>query len=317
MPAREEDTLAIVRLLKVSLGETLLPKSTDYWSWKHSENPFGKSPVLVCWDGDEIVGVRAFMRWNWRQRDTIFRSVRAVDTATHPSYQGKGIFKKLTLQLVEECTNDDVQFVFNTPNAQSKPGYLKMGWSEAGRLPITVGLSGFLPFLRKIDERCCELNYVLDHPGLSDLIAFHSERADTVVTDLSLAYLKWRYRDVPLVKYHAISVERNMALAGVLFVRLKQGKLGVELRITDCFVLDSEARKLLMSRLKEFERGVKSMLTTQSGLASVNFQELRRIVDFKTARGPVVTIRGLARVDLNFLNNFKEWSPSLGDLELF
>ncbi|MDH5380092.1 MAG: hypothetical protein OEW75_04520, partial [Cyclobacteriaceae bacterium] len=27
-------------------------------------------------------------------------------------------------------------FIFNTPNEKSRPGYLKMGWVDAGRLPV-------------------------------------------------------------------------------------------------------------------------------------------------------------------------------------
>ena len=33
---------------------------------------------------------------------------------------------------------EGVDFVFNTPNDKSRPGYLKMGWEEVGRVPITV-----------------------------------------------------------------------------------------------------------------------------------------------------------------------------------
>ena len=122
--ATEEDIPAIVNLLKQSLGESLMPKSEKYWRWKHLENPFGKSPVLLCWEGKTLIGVRAFLRWEWALQGKVIRAVRAVDTATHPDYQGKGIFKKLTLSLVDTCTKAGDKFVFNTPNKQSKPGYL-------------------------------------------------------------------------------------------------------------------------------------------------------------------------------------------------
>jgi len=94
--ATPDDIPAIVSLLKVSLGESLMPKSEAFWRWKHVDNPFGKSPVLLACKGDMLIGVRAFMRWEWKRESIIYKSVRAVDTATHPEYYGNGIFKKLT-----------------------------------------------------------------------------------------------------------------------------------------------------------------------------------------------------------------------------
>ena len=63
--ASGQDTAAIVSLLKLSLGEALMPKSESYWKWKHWDNPFGKSPVLLAFEKNELIGVRAFMRWDW------------------------------------------------------------------------------------------------------------------------------------------------------------------------------------------------------------------------------------------------------------
>src|SRR5690349_5445137 len=136
--ATEADIPSIVDLLKLSLGESLMPKSEAFWRWKHVHNPFGSSPVLLALDGEKLIAVRAFMRWEWRQGETIYKAVRAVDTATHPDYQGKGIFRKLTLQLVDLCKQEGFHFIFNTPNKVSKPGYLNMGWQTNGKMPIRI-----------------------------------------------------------------------------------------------------------------------------------------------------------------------------------
>src|SRR5690606_38825296 len=56
--AEASDVPAIVSLLKLSLGEALLPKSEEFWNWKHRFNPFGSSPVLLAIDKGAIVGVR-------------------------------------------------------------------------------------------------------------------------------------------------------------------------------------------------------------------------------------------------------------------
>src|SRR5687768_822241 len=129
--ATQEDIPEIVSLLKLSLGESLMAKSERFWLWKHVENPFGVSPVIIAVADGKIVGVRAFMRWAWADETERIEAVRAVDTATHPEFQGKGIFSKLTKALLKDCEEKGIRLVYNTPNSQSLPGYLKMGWNVA------------------------------------------------------------------------------------------------------------------------------------------------------------------------------------------
>ena len=136
--ATQNDIPQILKVLKASLGETSSKKTEEVWRYKHIDNPFGKSLVLVAEEEGEIVGVRAFMRWKWQKGEKIYSAFRAVDTATHPNHQGKGIFKKLTLKALEIGKERGDHFVFNTPNTQSKPGYLKMGWKEVDKLEIQL-----------------------------------------------------------------------------------------------------------------------------------------------------------------------------------
>lgn len=315
---RAEDAEAIVELLRDSLGESLMPKSLSYWTWKHIDNPFGHSPVLLCWDESKLVGVRAFLRWDWCQGKERFPSVRAVDTATHPAYQGKGIFRKLTMALVDECKSAGVHLVFNTPNGQSKPGYLKMGWKEVGKLPIIVGLRDYLPtFSQELPNFSDAMAKFLDHPGLQELVDNHITKADKIVTAVSPQFLRWRYREVPVAKYYAIGVEHGTNLVGLAFFRLKPGRFGNELRITDSFAIDKQAKNDLRRQLKEFEKNMNATFVTQSGLKSNDVHQLRRHFDARVSRGPMVTVRGLARTDVDSFINFQAWSPSLGDLELF
>ena len=69
----EADVPRIIELLKSSLGETLMPKSEAFWRWKHWENPFGKSPVLLAFENETLIGVRAFMKWEWRYDNKIIK----------------------------------------------------------------------------------------------------------------------------------------------------------------------------------------------------------------------------------------------------
>ena len=180
--AEDSDIPSIVALLKLSLGESLMPKSEVFWRWKHIENPFGKSPVLLAFDEDKLIGVRAFMRWEWSASGKIIKAVRAVDTATHPDFHGMGIFSKLTAHLVDQCRDSGVDVIFNTPNKKSLPGYLKMGWYRVGRLPVQLNLTGRLSRPKQIrpvpdeydftEERINALNF--GTPKLVGLNTHHS-----------------------------------------------------------------------------------------------------------------------------------------------
>ena len=87
--ATEEDIPGIVNLLKLSLGESLMPKSEQYWRWKHLRNPFGPSPVLVCQEGDVLMGVRAFMRWEWMQEGQVLSGRRSCGYCNASGLPGK------------------------------------------------------------------------------------------------------------------------------------------------------------------------------------------------------------------------------------
>jgi len=322
--ASEADIPDIVALLKLSLGESLMPKSERYWRWKHLENPFGPSPVLLCWEGKSLVGVRAFMRWEWIQENRILRSVRAVDTATHPAYQGKGIFKKLTMALVEYCKEQGVQFVFNTPNQQSKPGYLKMEWEEAGRLPVKIGIQRpfkvLMNLFTNVDEGIPEapdrgVRHYLEHAQLGALL--ESQDRSQIRTNISLPYLRWRYLDVPVAQYVALGDDAGTELANLLIGRIKITRLGRELRITNWFSEGRMRTQHWIKKIKAYKKEWKIDYTTMSDTASGYDKRILSVLPFSTSFGPVVTIRPLALAELQSLRKFHHWSPTLGDLELF
>ncbi|AYB33115.1 GNAT family N-acetyltransferase [Chryseolinea soli] len=324
-PASEQDIPAIVVLLKLSLGEDLMPKSEAYWRWKHVDNPFGPSPVLLAFDKDLLVGVRAFMRWRWRLGNEVFEAVRAVDTATHPEYQGKGIFKKLTLTLLEKCRQEGFHFVFNTPNKSSMPGYIKMGWEEGGKLPVKLKCVKPLSMMLHVAGWKGEgraftgdnpLKELLKENNLENVLLSDRAGQKGIITDHSPASLKWRYHDVSVAQYFGVGIEKGGALRAAAFYRVKNTKAGNELRVTDVF-MESAAYKndvaaLLQERMKMHDAEYMTLSAAQEPVA------LRGLVPNLEMRiGPMVTLREMNAAPMDKLRNFNQWRPSLGDLELF
>ncbi|RAI94156.1 GNAT family N-acetyltransferase [Algoriphagus yeomjeoni] len=303
------DLPEIVNLLRASLGESLIPKSEALWNWKHVENPFGKSPALVAEEAGSICGVRVFLRWEFRQGERIIKACRAVDTAIHPDYQGKGLFKNLTLSLIEEIKSEGVDLIYNTPNTQSLPGYLKMGWEKWGKLPLKMHFNLSV-------GKSKSLSQVSNWESIRHLIQALEKtpkETDSVNTNLVAGYIHWRYVKCPLFPYHFISDGETY----LLIYRIKEGKIGRELRIVDFFQLagfDSNGRKQLNSRLKTIEKNESVRFTSYSGLQFGKDNPLEMGLMPVMSIGPEVTLRQAAMreetLDL-------PWAWSLGDLEVF
>lgn len=311
--AKPSDVPEIVKVLKASLGEADIPLSEEVWNYKHVQNPFGESITLVAVENDIIVGVRAFMRWEWQLNDNKYQVYRAVDTATHPEHQGKGIFKKLTLKAVEQAKEKGGDFIFNTPNDQSRPGYLKMGWQTAGKIRVGLALAWYSFWKFRKNSQSFYISNNVSPKELDSLCKkWNLELAKNsgLFTPKSPEYLRWRYEINPLQKYEVFSGVGIYMAASV-----KNRKNFKELRIVECIFENGNPN------LKHIKKVLKEW-SLKFGVQVVSFSpELMKGSSSSIigSFGPVLTIR-----DLNTeattkpeISDVQKWTYSLGDLELF
>ena len=230
-PFTAEDLPDVLELLDASLGGGPAGRRPpEFFRWKHLDNPFGPSFLLLASSDGRLVGLRAFLRWRLLTGDRVVAAVRAVDTATHPDAQGRGIFTRLTLAALDELRGQ-VDLVFNTPNAKSRPGYLKMGWREVGRVPVAVRVRRPLRLLR---GRRPGADPGRPPPVAAPPAAAVLERGQEVAgllwrepapaglaTARDLGYLRWRYGAAPLLGYRAVTEERDGGLAGLAIFRVR------------------------------------------------------------------------------------------------
>src|SRR5262249_34953292 len=152
------------------------------------------------------IGLRAFMRWQWANENNSVLAARAVDTATHPDFKGKGIFKRLTMQAVEECKKEGGDIVFNSPNKFVIHGYLKLVCQTAGHLPLIVKAGSWRP--RFFSDKFRNDIYS-EFSSIHEIKKLHEAWSLPVTgpfynTELTKKYLEWRYGHCPVVKYGAI-----------------------------------------------------------------------------------------------------------------
>ena len=307
--AKQQDIDSIIVLLQASLGESLLKKSAEIWNFKHVINPFGESTVLLAEENSELLGVRAFMNWRWQCGNQVWNAYRAVDTATHPNHQGKGIFKKLTLQALEEIQQKGDCFVFNTPNDQSRPGYLKMGWQEVSKIklalvPTFFYVMHFLFYKKKVKSNIT----TLELETLCDMHNLNLVAKNVLFTPKSAQYLKWRYEENPLQDYIIYATPEFYVAMYV-----KKHRFFNELRIVESIgVEETKDHTLLKNYIIKQAFQNKCWLIT---LADKNLFSLKIYGSF----GPKLTFRPLtnSNVFIQKALQIRNWGYSLGDLELF
>jgi hypothetical protein len=244
-PYSGDDEADVLALLQASLGGgPASQRPSNFFRWKHLENPFGPSYMLVAEGDARLIGLRALMRWRFTTGGATIRAARAVDTATHPDFQGMGVFSRLTRAALEALAGE-VDLIFNTPNGKSGPGYLKMGWHQVGKVPVSVRarrplrlLGGLLgrsepgpappaPAVpaAQVLERGERLLPLLEREAVASVELPHGD-VPRLVTPRSLVYLRWRYGAAPLLGYRAVTEERDGGLAGVAIFRVRpRGRL--------------------------------------------------------------------------------------------
>lgn len=308
--AKNDDIFEILNVLKDSLGEKSSKKNEEVWKFKHEKNPFGKSLVLLAIVDEKIVGIRAFMKWQWQIGDITYKAFRAVDTATHPNYQGRGIFKKLTLKALEIAKQLGYHFVFNTPNDKSRPGYLKMGWKPVDKLRIKLIANNPIYWNKSRNFEALTNNHT-SSIHLENLLKAHNLRSKQnlgLYTPKSLDYWRWRYEENPLQNYYC-EYSNDYIFATYVKRHSKYSELRISELITENKIGEKEALKKAKSLARKFGVNFITIASRESSLFNPLIGKFGPILTLKN-----INLRENENLELQNLNN---WNYSLGDLELF
>ena len=309
----------VVELCRASLGWAPHDPNEAFFAWKHDENPFGPSPAWVAeTENGDLAGLRVFLRWRFRTPDgATLRAVRAVDTATHPDHQGKGIFTRLTRGALPDLHDDGVDLIFNTPNDKSRPGYLKMGWSEVGRVPVGVRVASPRSLPRVLRARtAAELwsrpsdigdpapDVLADEAAVRGLLDACGP-ARGIATDRTVTYLQWRYRFPPL-RYRAVLVGRTIE-EGLVILRLRGRGPALEGAVCEVLAPDPARIKPAVRRIVRETAADHLLRCGGPGMVRDGFVPAPRL-------GPILTWRPIRH---SGVPRMRELSLTFGDIELF
>ena len=317
--ASQADDAEVVNLLSSTLGWRDDDRHRQLFHWKHRANPFGDSPSWVAVDEDGIAGFRTFMRWEFRLGDEIVRTVRAVDTATHPRAQGRGIFRALTMQAVHDTTAEGVAWAFNTPNDRSYPGYISMGWQDVGRLSIGIRPAGFGDVPRMLrSKQPADLwslpttvgedpsALLADTSAIRTLLASSVRAGDGLRTKVDEHYLAWRYGLSP-IGYRLVPVGRDITCGLIVFRLRRRGRL-TEVLIADAIRPRDASAGAFRKALGRLVRACRADYAVTIGALDGGWIPLR-------GAGPRLTWRKLGWSQTK--PELKRWGLVAGDVELF
>lgn len=112
-----------------------------YLDWLYVANPDGAAVGYDAWDGERLaahyvcVPARA-----WVEGQEV-RVLLSLNTATHPDYQGKGLFTRLAAMTYEAGAGAGFDGVYGVANANSTPGFVrKLGFQLVRPLEARIGL---------------------------------------------------------------------------------------------------------------------------------------------------------------------------------
>lgn len=131
-----------------------------YLHWLYVDNPDGPAVGFDAWDGERLAAHYVCIPAQVWVEGKQVRVLLSLNTATHPDYQGKGLFTKLATATFEAGAAGGFDGVYGVANANSTPGFVrKLGFQLVRPLEARVGL-GQLGYAPAVDHQA--LSFVRD-----------------------------------------------------------------------------------------------------------------------------------------------------------
>jgi GNAT superfamily N-acetyltransferase len=123
------------------LGVTSAPTPPDYLRWLYADNPLGPAVGMNAYADAELVAHYATIPVEAMLDGRPAKGLLSLNTATHPTHQGKGLFTRLAEETYARGAERGYEFVVGVANANSTPGFTKkLGFQLVSPLDVLVGL---------------------------------------------------------------------------------------------------------------------------------------------------------------------------------
>jgi GNAT superfamily N-acetyltransferase len=108
-------------------------------AWRYRDNPAGHAVGMDAWAGDRLAAHYVTCPLTARVDGVARRGLVSLNTATHPDFQGRGLFTRLAEATYAAAAAAGYDFVIGVANANSTPGFeRKLGFQRVASLAAGV-----------------------------------------------------------------------------------------------------------------------------------------------------------------------------------
>lgn len=227
-----------------------------FWDWKYRSSPFGKAIVQAIRIDNQPAAAGCLWPINLRWQGRDLRALQACDTAVNPEFRRRGLFSTLNKERQSCAREQNVDLIFNFPNANSLPGYLKAGWQFVGRVPwlvrimrpisiVSDRMHGGKARMMRVPESC-RLK-----PSIAEILkcGVVDEEEEGVSLSRPAFYWRWRFCQHPSRDYGVVRSSADVNDFAVFTLSRKDSGL-VEMVIVDFICRRNSLADLLDSLLR-------------------------------------------------------------------
>ncbi len=336
----------------IRLTESTYPgkeiSNPEYLDWEYNKNPDGKALIQVATEGDKFVSQYVVIPRKYIVNGKIIEGSLSLNTLTHPIHRGNALFPKLAELTYQSCLLQKNLFTIGIPNANSYPVFIeKLKFDALGRVPFLM--KTFRPksvlwhlFTKKRLKHGAEIEldtqYIpVDNPnGMSffnpnqdkELYEAFLEKfiaSKKVCAYRSLDYLRWRYLDIPLRKYHMFKCVKNGKMNALAIVRARE-IYGLKCGILMDFICTEElqsGKEILDHLFVLLQKNDIEIIISAMQSNSLEFAYLKKAGFYKVPeRFLPQQLDLILRIhektpDYEQLSDFKSWFFSFGDYDIF
>ncbi len=275
--------------------------------WRHIKNPFDDLLYCVALDNGKVVGSHAGMPCLMFINHKEVSAVIALQTATHPDYQGQGIFSRLVKMLNSFVSEKGYKVIYNFPNHISHRTYVtRLDRKDIYEIP-TMQLE--LKNLNNISNVHLEtdIGFEFNYDNFTATAELNSVQK-------SQAYLRWRYKDNPINTYFNFVLHNNRRISSFMVVKEYQNRLN----IIDFQAKDPEEGEYLLSGAFNFAKSLNLDLVTTWAPRHTFFHTMCEKYGFRN-NVPITyfVMTNLTGGQMDISTNYSDWYIQLGDYNVY
>lgn len=163
--------------------------------------PVDELLMCVAIDNSEIVGNYSAIPITLCHNSNEFKCAIGLNTMIDPRYSGKGLFTQLAGLLYSKLKEIGYDVLYTFPNSASNRILIsKLGLKDIYEIPT-------LQYEIKEDETFIQVEDDTIKEGLPTTLTINIK--DSIYIKKSREFIKWRYQDNPIYKYHYIHIDNS------------------------------------------------------------------------------------------------------------